>query len=83
MVRKPRYQDDSQDSTTENVDKTYLNCTVDEVVRYSVLSSVVPFFVVSAMHISYAVSYPREYNSNSTAVLLIILNVMCIIPFFS
>lgn len=57
--------------------------TVDNAIKYSVISSVVPFLIVTILHIIYATSYPNAYNSNSSSVLLIILNVMCIIPYLS
>ena len=58
-------------------------CTVDNAIKYSVVSSVVPFVIVTILHIIYATSYPGAYNSNSSSVLLIILNVLCIIPYLS
>lgn len=61
----------------------YINCTADAAIKYAVISSVVPFLIVTILHVAYALSYPHLYNANSTSVLLIILNVLCIIPYLS
>lgn len=76
-----REDENNEDPPTRKL--RYLNCTVEDAVKYSVISSVVPFVIVTILHIAYALSYPGLYNANSTSVLLIILNVLCIIPYLS
>ena len=51
-------------------------------VAMMVISAIVPFVVITCMHIAYALSCPSQYTAGRAAG-MIILNVLCILPFIS
>ena len=77
------YDEDAYEETLTPDKRRRMAYPSDDMIRYSVVSSIVPFTIVTIIHISYALSHPVQYNSNSKSVLLIILNVLCIIPYLS
>ena len=51
-------------------------------VSIMVISAIVPFIIITCMHISYALTCPSQYTAGRAAG-MITLNILCILPFIS
>ena len=47
------------------------------------MASIVPFIIVCVLHIIYATRFPHQYASGSLAIVLIILTLLCLVPYAS